>query len=42
MFGEFSLEFGIITFAITFTILLSLTFTDSGDAEFMFSRREKK
>lgn len=41
MFGVFSIEFGIITFAITFAILLTLTITDSGDAERMFSRRNK-
>tara|TARA_B100001059_G_scaffold136299_1_gene136639 strand:- start:940 stop:1068 length:129 start_codon:yes stop_codon:yes gene_type:complete len=42
MFGEFSIEFGIITFAITFVILMALTITDSGDAERMFSRRDKR
>jgi hypothetical protein len=42
MFGTFSIEFGIITFAITFAILLVLTVTDSSDAERMFSRRDKR
>lgn len=42
MFGGFSIEFGIITFAITFAILMSLTLTDSLDAERMFSRRDKR
>jgi hypothetical protein len=42
MFGTFSIEFGIITFAITIVVLLSLTLTDSLDAEKLFSRREKK
>ena len=41
MFGEFSLEFGAVTFIVTFSILLVLALFDTVDAETMFSRRKK-
>lgn len=41
MFGEFSLEFGVITFVATFSVLLVLALCDTCDAERMFSRRDK-
>ena len=39
MFGTFSLEFGMITFVATFSILLVLSLFDTCDAASMFSRR---
>jgi hypothetical protein len=36
-----SLEFGVIAFAVTVCVLLSLTKCDTCDAEYMFSRRDK-
>jgi len=41
MFGEFSLTYGLLTFGITFGILLLLANTDTCDAEKLFSRRER-
>lgn len=41
MFGEFSLEYGVVTFVAAFTILLVLALFDTCDAQKMFSRRDK-
>lgn len=41
MFGEFSLEFGAVTFVATFSTLLVLSLFDTCDAATMFSRRKK-
>ena len=41
MFGTFSLEFGMITFVATFSILLVLSLFDTCDAASMFSRRDE-
>jgi hypothetical protein len=41
MFGEFSLEFGAVTFVVTCSILLVLSLYDTCDPATMFSRREK-
>lgn len=41
MFGEFSIEYGVVTLVTTFCILLLLSLFDTCDAEKMFSRREK-
>lgn len=41
MFGEFSLEYGVITFVVTCSILLVLSLFDTCDAQRMFSRRDK-
>lgn len=40
MFGEFSLEYGMVTFVATFSILLVLSLFDTCDAQRMFSRRQ--
>ena len=41
MFGEFSLEYGMVTFVATLSILLVLSLFDTCDAQRMFSRRDK-
>lgn len=41
MFGEFSLEYGMVTFVATLSFLLVLSLFDTCDAQAMFSRRKK-
>ena len=41
MFGEFSLEYGVVTFVVTLSILLVLSLFDTCDARSMFSRTKK-
>lgn len=41
MFGEFSLEYGMVTFVATCSLLGILCLFDTTDAQAMFSRREK-
>lgn len=41
MFGEFSLEYGVVTLVATFSFLIILSLFDTCDAEKMFSRRKK-
>ena len=41
MFGEFSLEYGVATLVVTFSILLVLSLFDTCDARSMFSRVKK-
>ena len=41
MFGEFSLEYGVVTFVATLSILLVLAVFDTCDARSMFSRSKK-
>ena len=41
MFGEFSLEYGVVTFVATCSILAVLCLFDTCDAQRMFSRRDK-
>lgn len=41
MFGQFSLEFGVVTFVATLSILLVLSLLDTCDARSMFARTKK-
>jgi hypothetical protein len=41
MFGEFSLEYGMVAFVATLSFTMVLSLLDTCDAHSMFSRRKK-